>query len=55
MLHRAKQKAAEVNLQIQFEKHDARELPFLHQFDLVIMLCEGQRPPTYSRELPTFN
>jgi len=41
MLQRAKQKAAEANLQIQFEKHDARELPFLHQFDLVIMLCEG--------------
>ncbi|BAY87001.1 putative methyltransferase [Calothrix parasitica NIES-267] len=41
MLQGAKQKAAADNLQIQFEKQDARELPYLHQFDLVIMLCEG--------------
>ncbi|MGD1875198.1 MAG: class I SAM-dependent methyltransferase [Mastigocoleus sp.] len=41
MLERAKQKAAEQNLQIKFEKHDAREIPYLYQFDLVIMLCEG--------------
>lgn len=41
MLQRAKQKAGEQNLQIFFEKHDARKLPYLNQFDLVIMLCEG--------------
>ncbi len=41
MLKRAKQKAAEENLQIVFEKHDARKLPYLYKFDLVIMLCEG--------------
>ncbi|MEO1375091.1 MAG: class I SAM-dependent methyltransferase, partial [Cyanobacteria bacterium J06635_10] len=41
MLQGAKQKAAEQNLQIIFEKHDARKLPYLYKFDLVIMLCEG--------------
>jgi len=43
-LKRAKQKAAEQNLQINFQKHDARNLPFLHEFDLAIMLCEGGFP-----------
>ena len=41
MLQQAKQKAAEQNLQITFEKQDARKLTYLNQFDLVIMLCEG--------------
>ena len=41
MLKRAKQKAIEENLQIIFEKQDARDLSYLNQFDLVIMLCEG--------------
>jgi 2-polyprenyl-3-methyl-5-hydroxy-6-metoxy-1,4-benzoquinol methylase len=41
MLQRARQKAAEQNLHIVFQKHDARKLPDLSQFDLVIMLCEG--------------
>jgi len=40
----AKEKAAEQNLKIDFQKHDARNLPFLNQFDLVIMLCEGSFP-----------
>ncbi len=40
-LERARQKAAANNLQIQFHKHDARNLPFLHEFDVAIMLCEG--------------
>ena len=40
-LERARQKASIDNLQIHFQKHDARNLPFLHEFDLVIMLCEG--------------
>ena len=40
-LKRAKEKAAVQNLQIVFQKHDARNLPFLREFDLVIMLCEG--------------
>jgi 2-polyprenyl-3-methyl-5-hydroxy-6-metoxy-1,4-benzoquinol methylase len=40
----AKEKASEQNLKIDFQKHDARNLPFLHQFDLIIMLCEGSFP-----------
>ncbi len=44
LLKRAKEKASEQNLQIVFQKHDARKLPFLHEFDSVIMLCEGAFP-----------
>ena len=44
LLKRAKEKASEQKLQIVFQKHDARNLPFLHEFDLVIMLCEGAFP-----------
>jgi len=44
LLQRAKEKAAEQNQQIIFQKHDARNLPFFHEFDLVIMLCEGAFP-----------
>ncbi|RJP59046.1 MAG: class I SAM-dependent methyltransferase [Candidatus Auribacter fodinae] len=40
-LKRAKEKAAEQGVQIVFEKHDARDLPFKNEFDLAIMLCEG--------------
>jgi 2-polyprenyl-3-methyl-5-hydroxy-6-metoxy-1,4-benzoquinol methylase len=40
-LKRAREKASEQNLPINFEKHDARKLTFLNEFDLVIMLCEG--------------
>jgi 2-polyprenyl-3-methyl-5-hydroxy-6-metoxy-1,4-benzoquinol methylase len=43
-LKRAREKAAEQNLKIDFRKHDARNLPFKHEFDLVIMLCEGSFP-----------
>jgi len=28
-------------LEIEFQKHDARKLPFKDKFDLAIMLCEG--------------
>lgn len=41
MLQRAKEKAAEQNLEIVFQKEDARKLPYLNQFDLIIILCEG--------------
>ena len=41
LLKRAKEKASEQKLQIVFQKHDARNLPFLHEFNLVIMICEG--------------
>ena len=40
-LKRAKEKASEQKLQIVFQKHDARNLSFLHEFNLVIMICEG--------------
>lgn len=40
-LKRAKEKASQQNLSINFEKLDARKLTFLNEFDLVIMLCEG--------------
>ena len=40
-LKRAEEKADEQGLQIVFEKHDARNLPFQGEFDLAIMLCEG--------------
>ncbi|KAF0178638.1 MAG: methyltransferase [Nitrospirae bacterium] len=43
-LNRAKEKAFEQNLQIVFQKHDARNLPFLHEFNLIIMICEGAFP-----------
>lgn len=38
---RAKEKTKELNLSIDFQKHDARNLPFEGEFDLAIMLCEG--------------
>lgn len=44
LLNRAKEKASEQKLQIIFQKHDARKLHFLHEFNLVIMLCEGAFP-----------
>ena len=34
-------KALKENLTIDFQKHDARNLPFLDEFDLIIMICEG--------------
>jgi len=40
-LKRAKAKAAEQKLQIDFQKHDARNLPFRNEFNLVMMICEG--------------
>jgi 2-polyprenyl-3-methyl-5-hydroxy-6-metoxy-1,4-benzoquinol methylase len=44
LLKRAKEKAVEQNLKIDFQKQDARDLPFINVFDLVIMLCEGAFP-----------
>jgi 2-polyprenyl-3-methyl-5-hydroxy-6-metoxy-1,4-benzoquinol methylase len=43
-LTRAKEKAQEKNLKIDFQKHDARDLSFHDEFDLVIMICEGAFP-----------
>jgi len=44
LLKRAREKASEQNLVIDFQKHDARQLPFNQEFDAVIMLCEGAFP-----------
>jgi len=43
-LERAKAKATEQNLRIDFHKHDARNLPFSQEFDLALMICEGAFP-----------
>jgi len=43
-LGRAREKAGKLGLDIQFQKHDARTLPFEHEFDVAIMLCEGGFP-----------
>ena len=43
-LKKARSKAEEQNLKIEFLKHDARKLPFKKQFDAAIMLCEGGFP-----------
>lgn len=40
-LKRAGEKAQEAGVKIDFQKHDARNLPFKGEFDLAIMLCEG--------------
>ena len=40
----AREKAKNENLNIDFQKHDARELPFTKEFDMAIMLCEGGFP-----------
>ena len=40
-LKRAREKAAQQKLKIDFRRHDARKLPFKSEFDLAIMLCEG--------------
>ncbi len=40
-LKRAREKAKEQGVEIDFQKHDARDHPFKGEFDLAIMLCEG--------------
>jgi len=40
-LTRAREKAEKQDLKIDFLKYDARDLPFVDEYDLVIMLCEG--------------
>jgi 2-polyprenyl-3-methyl-5-hydroxy-6-metoxy-1,4-benzoquinol methylase len=41
LLKRAREKASEQKVQVDFQRHDARKLSFKHEFDLVIMICEG--------------
>jgi 2-polyprenyl-3-methyl-5-hydroxy-6-metoxy-1,4-benzoquinol methylase len=43
-LARAREKAAEEKLHIDFQQHDARKLPFTASFDVALMLCEGGFP-----------
>jgi len=43
-LTRAREKAKKDNLVIDFQKHDARDLPFDGEFDVAIMICEGGFP-----------
>ena len=40
----AREKAKNENLIIDFQKYDARNLPFSNEFDVAIMLCEGGFP-----------
>ncbi|MCL2435554.1 MAG: class I SAM-dependent methyltransferase [Lentimicrobiaceae bacterium] len=40
-LKRARKKADTDNLLIDFQRQDARNLPFSNEFDVAIMLCEG--------------
>ncbi len=40
-LQRAKEKALERNVSVDFQRHDARKLTFVNEFDLAIMFCEG--------------
>ncbi len=44
MLARAREKAKNLGLRIDFYRHDARELPFADEFNAAIMLCEGSFP-----------
>jgi 2-polyprenyl-3-methyl-5-hydroxy-6-metoxy-1,4-benzoquinol methylase len=43
-LARAKEKADNNSLKIDFQKQDARNLPFTKEYDVAIMLCEGGFP-----------
>jgi len=43
-LTRAREKAAQASLSIEFRRLDARELPFNDEFDVALMLCEGGFP-----------
>ena len=43
-LQRAEDKARDAGVQVTFLKFDARKLPFIDEFGLVIMLCEGAFP-----------
>jgi 2-polyprenyl-3-methyl-5-hydroxy-6-metoxy-1,4-benzoquinol methylase len=44
LLVRAREKAAEANVNVDFQHHDARNLPFESKFDVAIMMCEGGFP-----------
>lgn len=44
LLQKAREKAIQNGLHINFLRHDARNLPFENQFDVAIMMCEGGFP-----------
>lgn len=44
LLEKAREKAKQNGLEIDFFMHDARNLPFENQFDVAIMICEGAFP-----------
>ncbi len=44
LLQKAREKALQKGLQINFLRHDARNMPFENQFDVAIMMCEGGFP-----------
>lgn len=44
MLVKAREKAGKQNVTVDFQRHDARNLPFDREFDMAIMLCEGAFP-----------
>ncbi|MHA2061304.1 MAG: class I SAM-dependent methyltransferase [Candidatus Sifarchaeia archaeon] len=44
LLKRAMQKASKLNIKVDFQNQDARNLIFEDEFDLVILLCEGAFP-----------
>jgi len=43
-LNRAREKAKEAGVEVDFQAADARELSFLQEFDLAMMICEGAFP-----------
>ncbi len=43
-LNRAREKAEQQTVKVDFQQQDARNLSFANEFDLVIMLCEGAFP-----------
>lgn len=44
LLEKAKEKARQNQVKVDFQHHDARNLPFEKEFDLAIMMCEGGFP-----------
>lgn len=43
-LAKAREKAESQGFSIDFQQHDARDLPFTNEFDVALMLCEGGFP-----------
>jgi len=51
MLAKAREKAEKENLKIDFQNHNAGNLPFENEFDVALMLCEGGFPLMETDEL----